>query len=195
MSKTWRMRRISVFLVALIAVGVAATPARAGIRIEHRAQAIFMLPERNGSHPAFFVDALRMSGYKGGFSVGSLNIGFGITRGVCLDRHDVDSCMITDKSRSVGGNFRKRDVFEFEDDLTSARLVVTRKGITHRVTWSATSDPAPVVRDVDCGLVPVGTGVGAMRTAKAKGRVFGHSVTSVGSSRLPTSLDTVAYTC
>ncbi len=132
-----------------------------------------------------------MTGYSGSSVVGSTNIGFGIVRGVCSGPRDIESCVVTDRSRSVVGNFRDGDVFEMDDDLETARLKVTRDGTTHQVVWRARTDPAPIVRDPECGLIPAGIAVGFGREANASGSLFGTKVRS----RFFTFLETTAYSC
>ena len=191
MEKLFFMKTLALAVVAVLAVvtGIPSS-ALAGIRVEHVADAVFVLGERDGEYPALFVDAHRMSGYRTDTVVGSLNIGFSIRRGTCVEPDDLTSCVLTDQRRPVVGNFRNGDVFEIEDDLSSARLRLTRHGVTHTVRWRATSEARPVVRDVDCGVIPIGSGIGFDRAAAARGRVFGRRVsTSVA------FLETVGYSC
>ena len=177
------MKRI-VALGALIALLVAAAPAHAGIRVEHRTNAVFILPERNGVHPALFVSALRMAWPPEDGSLdspGSMPVLWNISRGECWDTDSADSCIVTDRGH-VGGRFREGDVFEFDEDLSSAHLKVTRKGITHEVRWTATSDHAPVLRAGGCGVPTVATNAGFRRDASAEGRIFGRRVETAGGS-------------
>lgn len=194
-SKT--MRRLSLLaFIALLGVALAAPTARAGIRVQHDAHAVFVLPKRDGVHPAVFVSAGRMSGYNGTVGpgiVGSLNIGFTIHHGECFAPDDLDSCVIGDRHPSIGGNFRDGDVFEFDHDLGYAYLEVSRKGVTHKVTWRANADPVPVVSETACSLLPAGVAAGLERDAGASGRVFGRSFRSA--NVLSSSLSTIAFTC
>lgn len=188
------MRRRLVLAVALLAMLLPAARVHAGARIEHWASAVFVLPERNGSHPALIVEALRMTGAQGtALSVGSLNIGFAIHRGRCFDPDEYDSCVIGNRDDSVGGDFRDGDVFQIDDDLGYAHLKVRRGGVTHRVTWRASADPTPVAWDKTCSLAPAGAAAGLEREADAAGRLLGTDlrVTQV----LTASLATVAFTC
>ena len=190
------MKRI-VALGALIALLVAAAPAHAGIRVEHRTNAVFILPERNGVYPAFFVSALRMAWPPEDGSVdspGSMPVLWNISRGECETADNLDSCVVTDRGH-VGGRFRDEDVFEFDEDLSSAHLKVTRKGITHEVSWTATSDHAPVLRAGGCGLPTVATNAGVRRDASAQGRIFGHEVRTLDTRGSAAELSTIGYTC
>lgn len=189
------MRRLSLLTcVALVGLALAAPPAHAGIRVEHRASAVFVMPERDGVHPAIFVSATRMSGLVDTDpTVGSMNIGFVIHEGECFAPDDLDSCVIGDRDRSAGGNFRDGDVFEFDDDLGYAHLKVRRKGFTHKVTWRASSERTATISDITCGVVPAGVAAGLEREAEASGRVFGRSLR--GATLLSSSLSTVAFSC
>ena len=183
-------------LVALLVIG-SPSPAHAGVRVEHSADAVFVLPERNGTHPAFFVSALRMAWVPEDGSLespGSVPVTFSISRGECRDPSSLDSCVVTDRGW-VGGRFREGDVFEFDEDLSSAHLKVTRKGITHEVRWTATSEHVPVVRAGGCSVPTVATDAGARRGASAKGRVFGHKVETIHAGGSDAELSTIAYTC
>lgn len=189
------MRRLSLLICAtLVGLCLVAPPAHAGIRIEHHADAVFVLPARHGAYPAVFVSALRMSGMDNTDpTIGSTNIGFVIQEGECFVPDDVESCVIGDRDRSVGGNFRDGDLFEFDDDLGYAHLKVRRKGITHEVTWRATAEPIATVSDTSCGFVPAGVAAGLKRDAEAAGSVLGRSLR--GARLLTSSLSTVAFTC
>ena len=190
------MKRI-IAIGALLAVLVVGSPAQAGIRVEQRTSAVFVLPERNGIHPAFFVSALRMTVPPEDGSVespGSVPVLWNISRGECWDAASPDSCIVTNRGW-VGGRLREGDVFEFDSDLSSAHLKVTRRGITHEVTWSATSDQVPVLRAGGCGLPTVATDAGVRRDASAEGRIFGHKVTTLDSGGSDGELSTIGYTC
>jgi hypothetical protein len=189
------MKRL-VLVLALVAAVTPASPAQAGIRVEHRTSAVFVLPERNGVYPAFFVSALRMAWPPEDGSLdspGSVPVLWNISRAECLDASSLDSCVFFD--RGIGGRFREGDVFEFDGDLSSAHLKVTRRGITHEVSWTATSDHAPIVRAGGCGLPTVATDVGARRDASAEGRVFGHKVKTLGAGGFAGELSTIGYAC
>lgn len=189
------MRRIAVILTVLAAL-MPASNAHAGIRVEHRTHAVFVLPEKNGVHPALFVSALRMAGPEASLdSPGSVPVLFHIGWGECSNPGSLDSCIVTDRGDSIGGRFRDGDVFEFDEDLSTAHLRVTRKGITHDVRWAATSDPTPVVRAGGCGLPTVATEFGVQREAVARGRVFGHKVRTLDSGGFDATLTSVAFTC
>lgn len=190
------MRRV-IAIGALLMVLAAGSPAQAGIRVEHRTDAVFVLPERNGVHQAIWVSALRMAwppedGSLG--SPGSVPVLWNISRGECRDITSLDSCVVT-QSKGIGGRFRDGDVFEFEEDLSSAHLKVTRKGITHEVSWTATSDHAPVAGTQGCGVPTVATHAGVQRTASAKGRVFGHKVETLDARGFDADLSSVFYIC
>src|SRR5688500_4862182 len=97
----------AVVVLALVAALTSASPAHAGIRVEHRTRAIFVLPERDGVYPAFFVSALRMAWPEASLeSPGSVPVVFSISRGECSDRAGLDSCIVTDRGW-VGGRFRE----------------------------------------------------------------------------------------
>jgi hypothetical protein len=182
---------------AFLAILVSGSPAHAGVRVEHRTNAVFLLPERNGVHPAFFVSALRMAWPPEDGSLdspGSVPVLWGISRGECRNADDLDSCIVTD-SGYVGGRFREGDVFEFDEDLSSAHLKVTRKGITHEVRWTASSDHAPVVRAGGCGVPTVATNAGVQREASAEGRVFGHKVETLDVGGFDAELSSIFYAC
>jgi hypothetical protein len=189
------MKRLALVL-ALVAAVAPVSPAKAGIRVEHTARAIFVLPERDGVHPVLSVSALRMVWPPEDGSLespGSVLVGWSITRGECLDTASLDSCVLSD--RGVRGRFREGDVFEFDEDLESAHLSVTRKGITHEVSWTATSDHAPVVETQGCGLPTVATNAGVRRDASAEGRLFGHKVKTLDAGGFDGELSTIGYSC
>ena len=189
------MKRV-IAIGALLAVLGAGSPAQAGIRVEHRTDAVFVLPERNGTHPALFVSALRMAWVPEDGSLespGSVPVLWGISRGECRDTVSLDSCIMIE--RGVGGRFREGDVFEFDEDLSSAYLKVTRKGITHEVRWTATSDHDPIVRTPACDIPPIATEVGTQRAASAQGRVFGRKVATIDARDFDADLSSVSYIC
>lgn len=110
-----------------------------------------------------------------------------------MDTSSLDSCVMFD--RGIGRRFREGDVFEFDDDLSTAHLKVTRKGITHEVSWTAISDHAPVVQTQRCGLPTVATNAGVRRDASAEGRVFGHKVRTLDAGGFDGELSTIGYSC
>lgn len=190
------MKRLALVL-ALIAAVMPISPAQAGIRVEHRTDAVFVLPKRNGVHQVFWVSALRMAWPPEDGSLdspGSVPVLWSITRGECRNTTSLDPCVVT-QSRSIGGRFRDGDIFEFDEDLSSAHLKVTRRGITHEVRWTATSDHAPIVRTPPCGVPPVDTQVGTQRVATAKGRVFGHKMETIDARGFDADLSSIFYSC
>ena len=189
------MKRLALVL-ALVAAVMPVTPAQAGMRVEHRSSAIFVLPERNGVYPILFVSALRMARPPEDGSLdspGSVPVLWNISRGECVDASRLDSCVMSD--RGIGGRFREGDVFEFDEDLSSAHLKVTRRGITHEVMWTATSDHAPVLRADGCGIPTVATTAGVRRDASADGRVFGHKMKTLDAGGFDGEISTLGFTC
>jgi hypothetical protein len=186
-----RLVIVSVLVAALMGVSTA----HAGIEVDHRTDAIFVLPKRNGVHPAFWVSALRMASPAATDpdSPGSAPVLWNISRAECMDTTSLDSCVFID--RGIGGRFREGDFFEFDEDLSSAHLKVTRRGFTHEVTWTATSDHEPLVRTGGCGLPTVATNAGVRRDASAEGLVFGHKVKTLDAGGFDGELSTVAYAC
>src|SRR5687767_2770600 len=106
------MKRV-IAIGILLAVIVAGSPAHAGIRVEHRTSAVFILSKSNGVHRAFFVSALRMAWPPEDGSLdspGSVPVLWNISRGECRHPASLDSCIVTD-SGHIGGRFRQGDVF------------------------------------------------------------------------------------
>jgi hypothetical protein len=188
-----RLVIVSVLVAALMGVSTA----QAGIRVEHRTDAVFVLPKHNGVHQVFWVSALRMAPFPPEVSIdspGSVPVLWNISRGECRDTTSLDSCAVT-QSKSIGGRFRDGDIFEFEEDLSSAHLKVTRHGVTHEVSWTATSDHFPIVRTDGCGIPTVATTAGVRRAASAEGRVFGHKMRTLDAGGFDGELSSLAFTC
>jgi hypothetical protein len=169
------------FLVSLLVVTLMPAPAVADAGLEQRAYALVVLPERSSVFPAFFVD-VRIS--EDGVRT------FGIYRGSCFGRATSENCFVS--SSGLSGELRPADVFEFDPALGSARLEVTRKGVTHEVVWEAVASGAPVVRPYDC-LSPMGPAVGTARFATANATIFGKKASSPDPDEA--ALEVVAYTC
>lgn len=175
----WSNRLVAVTMGLLLVVGITA-PAHAGIRLERRARATFLLPERDGVRPAIFVEVNQMN-------EGDDYTGFALRRGVC--RADGSRCVIMG---GFVGELQEGDVFDVDEDLARAYLKVTRDGQTHTVTWRQTDDARPAIYSFDCGLYP-GNAVGVARDASARGTIFGHRLGS--REQRDVSLEALAYTC
>lgn len=106
-----------------------------------------------------------------------------------------DDCSIT-LAGAVAGEPRPGDVFDVDPALGSAYLKITRKGVTHEVSWTASDDLAPVTSAYPCGPLPAApTGAGAVRPAMASGTVFGKPVTAASADGGFASLSVQAFGC
>ena len=175
--RSLRLLLAAVLMGALLASLLPGVPAHAGIRVEHHARATFLLPPKDGQHPAIYVDVTDMDagGYKD----------FSISRGFCASK-DLDSCVIT-RPGGLFGRLHPTDGFEIEPDLSTAQFEVTRRGTTHRISWTATSQAAPVF---GAGCEPFMPWAGAQRDATATGHIFGRKLKSSAGF-----LEFLAFTC
>lgn len=181
------MRRTLVCLVAFLAFAAAgAGPGHAGIRTERRAEAFFLLPERDGRRPFLYVTVHEITAdYEG----------FGLSRGFCYG-DDIPASCKTATGSAIAGELRGGDVFEIDPALDAAYLKVTRKGVTHELTWTATGDPAPSTTEHECGPVPAGPkSAGVTRAALASGTIFGRELTTPAVNEGSASLVAEAFGC
>ena len=159
--------------LGLIGLGLFANPVEAGIRREFQADAFFLLGSQNGVREAIWVWAVDMAPVLDGDGAIPGYRAFSISHGYCRGS-SWDSCRITHPR--IVGSLRGSDVLEFDPELESAFLKVTRHGMTHVVRWKATAPAMPFVAWMDCN--PPIDGAGLSRTAKTSGTVFGHKVKS-----------------
>ena len=178
------MRRL---LVSFLALGLIAmgSPAHSGIRTEHNARAVFLLPERNGVRPVYFVVVTSMDA--GGY------VGFGILRGICAPDQK-PRCVATRKG-SIVGELSEGDVFEIDQTLETAYLKVTRRGITHEVTWTTDDPIGPLTLPYGCGEDQVPDRAGIARTGSASATIFGREMEVSSEDQADVSLSAAAFTC
>lgn len=178
------MKRLVVFFLALGVIAMAST-AHSGIRTEHNARAVFLLPERNGVRPLYFVTVTSMDA--------GAYVGFGILRGVCAPEQK-PRCIATPKG-SIVGELGEGDVFEIDQNLETAYLKVTRRGITHEVSWTTDDQLGPLTLPYDCGEDQVPDRAGVARTGSATATIFGHEMEVTSEDQADVSLSAAAFTC
>jgi hypothetical protein len=187
-SKSIVMRPFLATLALALAVAgsLLLSVAQAGVRTEQRADALFLLPERNGVRPAIWVSGVTGSGWS--------TAGFNVVRGFCADDMSTDGCAV-EAGRGVSGATRGGDIFEVDPDLGSARLKVTRDRFSIDISWTGTDELDPVANVFDCGDVPQGLQSGIMRTGSAAGTVFGRKVRVSSDQPSYVAISDTAWTC
>ena len=180
------MRKLIVgTLAASLVALLLPAPAHSGIRTEHHARAVFLLPERDGIRPVYFVSVTSMDA--------GAYMGFGIMRGVCAPQQK-PRCVATRRG-SIAGELREGDVFEFDPGLESAYLKVTRKGVTHEVTWTTEDPIGPFTLPYDCKGDEVPDRAGVARTGSASATIFGRDMEVSSQHQADVSLSAAAFLC
>lgn len=180
------MHRILACLAALALFAAVPGPAQAGLRTERRAHAFLLLPERGGVQPFVFVSGGEITAEYQDFAIG---------RGVCRGDSIPEDCSIQRRS-VLADELRGNDVFEVDPALETAHLKITRRGVTHEMTWTAAGDARPVSTEYACGQVPSGPkSAGAVRTATASGTLFGKPVTAASAEEGFASLSLELFGC
>jgi hypothetical protein len=179
------LRSRVVINLLIIAASVMAGPAvKAGIRFDQAGYTTVFVGQKDGSYVGLFIWAVNHDVAPGGL--------FSIVPARCSDPRPT-TCKLQRK-RAVSGQVREGEVLDFAPDLSFARLKVTRRGITHEISWTAVGDPSAVNSSPECSA-PAGKGLGMARRAAVAGNVFGHSFSKQHSEQRHTSLEAVAYTC
>ncbi|MEA2432653.1 MAG: hypothetical protein QOG54_110 [Actinomycetota bacterium] len=177
------MRRITIAALSLMTLVLASGLANAGVRVEQRAWASFSKPSRNGGTTKILVTANRYD---------NIDAGFALSRWSCPD--ESEDCKRL--PGGIAGDLQGDDIFEIDTTLESAHLKVTRKGITHEITWTGNGAGSIVNNDFDCNnQVPMGTETGIARAGAAEGSVFGTRVQVDSTDPAIVSLRSSAWSC
>lgn len=124
---------------------------------------------------AYFALAERFVDPAGG---GVVTVG-GVAKGTCRTSGGRRFEMVVCSARGPIKEIPFQD-FTVDPTLGTATLVVTSRGTTHEVTWTAT-DPAPTAgAGAEAGPFGAGAGVGMGRSVRAAGTLFGRSVEGGG---------------
>jgi hypothetical protein len=99
---------------------------------------------------------------------------FAVHEGICFDGAEDESCLISSDGYFSGK--AKPGEVTIDPALGSARLKVTRRGVTTDVTWDALDEVEPMAGQASCGESEGGPMALAQRRSIATGRVMGRRV-------------------
>lgn len=155
---------------------VTAAPAfQPGVVADEDAMASWMFPTRRPRHFEWFFAGAYRNAVTGG---GTVTMGFAV-KGSCEVERERGQKVTTCHGRGVGGRLPE-DAFEVDVALREASLVLSEKGETHRLDWTADATPPSAYFAGETCEQGGGQGAGSIRHAAARGELFGRRLAGEG---------------